>query len=151
MTTIYRIQARHLNEHSTLYGGQLLEWIDNYCSAKTEKYKKAGDSFVTRATNCDFILPIILGDMIKIKIKKESIGITSITFNYEVISNKRIVAKGSSTFVRLSKGKPILIIKNKKIKCSVCKKLVKKEEYNKHAGICKLCVKKAKCGILGVD
>ena len=148
MTTIHRIQARHLNENSILYGGQLLEWIDNYCSAKTERYKKIGDNFVTRATNCEFILPVFLGDMIKLKIRKEIIKHTSITFDYEVISNRKIVAKGSSTFVKINNGKPTLIMKNKKIKCGVCKKLVKQDEYNEHAGICKLCVKKAKCGTL---
>ena len=59
MTTIHKIQPKHLNEHATLYGGQLLEWIDNYCFAKTEDYKKqAGETFVTRATHCEFLAPI---------------------------------------------------------------------------------------------
>lgn len=107
MTAIYKIQTKHLNDKATLYGGQLLEWIDNYCFAKTEKYrKKIVDNFVTRATNCEFLAPIYLGDAIKIRMKKEIVKNTSITFHYEVISKDKVVAKGSSTFVKLNKNKP---------------------------------------------
>ena len=114
MTAIYKIQPRHLNEHASLYGGQLLEWIDNYCFAKTEKYKKeAGERFVTRATNCEFLHPIYLGDAITIKMKNEKIGNTSITFDYEVIVKDKIVAKGSSTFVKLFEDKPTSILEDK--------------------------------------
>lgn len=67
MTSIYKIQTKHLNEHSTLYGGQLLEWIDNYCFAKTENYKKDDyEKFVTRNIQCDFLNPVKLGEIIKI-------------------------------------------------------------------------------------
>ena len=110
MTAIYKIQPRHLNEHASLYGGQLLEWIDNYCFAKTEEYlKKAGESFVTRATHCEFMAPIFLGDTITLRMKDTTIGNTSITFDYEVIVNGKIVAKGSSTFVKIYKGKKVSI------------------------------------------
>jgi len=102
MTSIIKIQTNHLNEHSTLYGGQLLEWIDNYCLAKSEKYrKKAGDKFVTRAMNCEFISPVYLGDMIKLKTINEKLGNTSVNFEFEVISNDNVVAKGNTTFVKL--------------------------------------------------
>jgi len=110
MTSIYKVQAKHLNEHSTLYGGQLLEWIDNYCAAKTEKYKKkAGEKFLTRATHCEFLAPIFLGDTITLKMEKTTIGNTSITFDYEVIARKKIAARGSSTFVKIYKGKAVPI------------------------------------------
>lgn len=112
MTAIYKVQPKHLNEHASLYGGQLLEWIDNYCFAKTEKYKeKAGEMFVTRATNCEFLYPIYLGDTINIRMKNEKIGNTSITFDYEVVVKDKIVAKGSSTFVKLFNKIPISILK----------------------------------------
>ena len=115
MTTIYKIQPKHLNEHASLYGGQLLEWIDNYCFAKTEKYKKeAGERFVTRATNCEFISPIYVGEIIEIRIKNEKIGNTSITFEYEVVVMDKIRAKGSSTFVKLFNDKPVPILKDNK-------------------------------------
>ena len=101
-----KVQPWHLNENSILCGGQLLEWIDNYCFIETGEYKYVGDSFVTRATNCEFISPILLGEIIKIRIKDKKIKNTSITFNYEVLSNRKIVAKGSSTFVKLNNNKP---------------------------------------------
>lgn len=114
MTTIHKVQPKHLNEHASLYGGQLLEWIDNYCFAKTEKHKKeAGERFVTRATNCEFLAPIYLGDIIEIRMKNETIKNTSITFNYEVIVKDKVVAKGSSTFVKLFNDKPHPILDNK--------------------------------------
>lgn len=113
MTTIHKVQPRHLNEHASLYGGQLLEWIDNYCFAKTEDHKKeAGERFVTRATNCEFLFPIYLGDTIKIRMNNEKVGNTSITFDYEVIVKDKVAAKGSSTFVKLFNDKPAPILDN---------------------------------------
>ncbi|PLW80444.1 hypothetical protein C0585_02510 [Candidatus Woesearchaeota archaeon] len=111
MTSIYKIQTKHLNEHSSLYGGQLLEWIDNYCLAKTERYRnKTGEKFVTRAMNCEFVNPAFLGDLIEMKVSKETIGNTSITFEYEVVSKDKMIAKGTSTFVKLYDGKKYEII-----------------------------------------
>jgi len=111
MSSIYKIQTKHLNENSTLYGGQLLEWIDNYCLAKTEKYKsKAGEKFVTRSISCEFLAPVYLGGLIKTKIIKEKIGNTSITFEYHVTCNRKIVAKGTATFVKIYKGKKKKVI-----------------------------------------
>ena len=105
MTSMYKVQTKHLNEYSTLYGGQLLEWIDNYCLAKTEKYKKkAGEKFVTRSMNCEFLAPAFLGDLIEMSVKKETVGNTSITFDFEVLANKKLVAKGKTTFVKLFDG-----------------------------------------------
>ncbi|MGM5483071.1 MAG: hotdog domain-containing protein [Nanobdellota archaeon] len=102
LTALYKIQTKHLNEYSTLYGGQLLEWIDNYCLAKTQDYKKrAGEEFVTRSINCDFLKPVYLGDLLRIRISNEKLGNTSITFDYEVLANDIIAAKGSTTFVKL--------------------------------------------------
>ncbi|MBW2992862.1 hypothetical protein KY345_06625 [Candidatus Woesearchaeota archaeon] len=105
MTSIYKVQTKHLNEHSTLYGGQLLEWIDNYCFAKTEKYRSnLAEKFVTRAVNCEFIFPVYLGALIQLRVKKEIIGKTSVTFEYEVVSQEKVVARGVSTFVKTCNG-----------------------------------------------
>lgn len=110
MTALYKVQTKHLNEHSTLYGGQLLEWIDNYCLAKTEKYKrKSGEQFVTRSTNCEFLAPVKLGELIRLEIKKEKVKNTSLTFEYNVVCRNRIVAKGISTFVKIFRGKKAVI------------------------------------------
>jgi acyl-CoA hydrolase len=104
MTTMYKIQTKHLNEHSTLYGGQLLEWIDNYCLAKAEKYRQnIKDKFVTRSLNCEFLTPVYIGDLIKLKVVNETVGNTSIKFEFEVMNNKQIVAKGNTTFVKIKK------------------------------------------------
>lgn len=111
MTTLYKIQTKHLNEHSSLYGGQLLEWIDNYCLAKTEKFRiKIGEKFVTRAINCEFLHPVFLGDLIEMNISKEAIGNTSLTFNYEVTSKGVVVAKGTSVFVKMFNGEKVNIV-----------------------------------------
>ena len=114
MTSIYKIQPKHLNEHSSLYGGQLLEWIDNYCLAKTEAYRlKIGEKFVTRAIECQFLNPAYLGDLITTQIKKESIGKTSITFEYEVSCKEKIIAQGKTTFVKLFNGTKSNIVEKK--------------------------------------
>jgi acyl-CoA hydrolase len=115
MTSIYKVQVKHLNEHSTLYGGQLLEWIDNYSLAKTEKYKKhRKDQFVTRSMNCEFIYPVHLGDLIKLRLVNEKIGNTSLTFELEVVSNKKVVAKGNTTFVKMHNNKKSKIMVGEK-------------------------------------
>lgn len=111
MSTMYKIQPKHLNEHATLYGGQLLEWIDNYCLAKTEKYKlKAGDKFVTRHITCEFLAPAYLGGLIEMHIENETIGNTSITFEYIVECKGEVVAKGKSVFVKTFQKKKAPII-----------------------------------------
>jgi acyl-CoA hydrolase len=111
MTALYKVQTKDLNEHSSLYGGQLLAWIDNYCLAKTEKYKKRiGEKFVTRAITCEFLLPVFLGDLIEMDIASEKIGNTSLTFNYEVKSKGTVVAKGTSTFVKIFNNQKVKII-----------------------------------------
>ncbi len=96
MTALYKIQTKHLNEHSTLYGGQLLEWIDNYCFAKTEQYRnRAGEKFVTKLTHCEFERPAFLGDLITLRIANEEIKRTSIVFSYEVVTKDgSIIAHG---------------------------------------------------------
>ena len=95
---------KHLNEHSTLYGGQMLEWIDNFCFAKTERYKKnKEEKFVTRNINCDFIQPVFLGDTIRLAITNEKVGNTSVSFEFNVSSEERLVVKGTTTFVKLVK------------------------------------------------
>lgn len=106
MTTMYKVQTKHLNEHSTLYGGQLMEWIDNYCLAKTEIYrKKAGEKFVTRSFSCEFIAPVFLGDLIQLRISNEEKRKTSVKFDYTVISKDNVVAKGTTTFVKIYKNR----------------------------------------------
>jgi len=111
MTTMHKVQTKDLNEHSSLYGGQLLEWIDNYCLAKTEKYKKKiGEKFVTRAITCEFLAPVYLGDLIEMNISSEKIGNTSLTLDYEVKTKGAIVAKGKSTFVKMFNNQKIKIL-----------------------------------------
>jgi acyl-CoA hydrolase len=106
MTAIYKIQTKHLNEHSTLYGGQLLEWIDNYCFAKSEKYKYcAEETLVTRNLQCDFLHPAYLGDIVTLSIKEEKIGRTSVAFSFVAKTSDLRVAEGKATFVKLKDGK----------------------------------------------
>ena len=106
MTSIYKIQIKHLNEHSTLYGGQLLEWIDNYCFAKSESYKhNTSEVMVTKNIQCEFIKPALLGEIVKLKIIKETVGNTSVKFNFEVNTTTKKIAQGDITFVKLLDGK----------------------------------------------
>lgn len=110
MTSLYKVQTKHLNEHSTLYGGQLLEWIDNYLMAKTEDYKKEDlDQFVTRHLECDFLKPAFLGDRIRISTSSATVGKTSLTFEYAVHAGSMLIAEGKATFVRTQKGKKLPI------------------------------------------
>lgn len=112
MTAMYKIQIKHLNEHSTLYGGQLLEWIDNYCLAKTETYRnRAGEKFLTKLSHCEFENPAYLGDLVTLQLRDELIGNTSITFHYEVVKKDgQVIAHGHSVFVKTFDDSPVPVI-----------------------------------------
>jgi|TARA_B110000444_G_scaffold252503_1_gene281929 acyl-CoA hydrolase len=104
------IAHKDLNSNGTLFGGRVLDWIDEeayiYCSCQLNN-----DRVVTRSmSNIDFKHSAIRGDIIEIGMETVSIGKTSIAIKCDV-RNKRteetITSVDKIVFVNLGPdGKP---------------------------------------------
>lgn len=78
--------SEHLNHYGTLYGGNLLKWIDEvgYITAAVDY---PGNRFVTVALdNVVFKHRIEVGEVLKFSVEKERIGNTSLTYDVKVYS-----------------------------------------------------------------
>ncbi len=106
------IAHKDLNSNGTLFGGRVLDWIDEeayiYCSCQLNN-----DRVVTRSmSNIDFLNSAIRGDIIEIGMETVSLGKTSITISCDV-RNKRteqtITSVDKIVFVNLGPdGKPAI-------------------------------------------
>jgi acyl-CoA hydrolase len=78
--------SEHLNHYGTLYGGNLLKWIDEvgYITAAVE-YPK--NRFVTVALeNVEFKHRIEVGAILKFSVQKQRMGNSSLTYDVKVYS-----------------------------------------------------------------
>lgn len=82
------VKHEDLNPRGTLYGGRILEWVDeeaaiySFCQLDTEMT-------VTKfMSEINFLSPAKLGDVVELGMEMVAIGTTSITFRCEV-RNKR--------------------------------------------------------------
>jgi len=101
------VKHEDLNPRGTLYGGRILEWVDeesaifSYCQLDTEMT-------VTKfMSEVNFLSPAKLGDVVEIGMEMVAIGTTSITFKCEV-RNKRtkesILKMDKIVFVRVDEN-----------------------------------------------
>jgi len=104
------IAHKDLNSNGTLFGGRVLDWIDEeayiYCSCQLEN-----DRVVTRSmSNIDFKHSAIRGDIIEIGMETVAMGHTSITIRCDVRnkrSGKTITSVDRIVFVNIGPdGKP---------------------------------------------
>lgn len=84
METYTLVRPEHLNHHGQLFGGRLLEWVDEYAwLAAARDYPD--NELVTRAMNSiDFRYGIPNGSILRFVITKGKEGTTSVTYNVEV-------------------------------------------------------------------
>ncbi|MCK9171508.1 MAG: hypothetical protein M0P01_13945 [Treponema sp.] len=87
METYTTVMTEHLNSHGTLFGGQLLLWVDNYAwMAASLDYP--GKRLVTRAMDSiDFTASAPNGSILRFVIEKEREGHTSVTYSVKVCCN----------------------------------------------------------------
>jgi len=104
------VKTSDLNGRGTLFGGRLLEWIDEeaaifaYCQSKSPH-------LVTKAmSEVDFISPVQNGDIIEFGCELIGYGNTSVSVKLEVrnkTSKKKVISVDKITFVNLDKfGNP---------------------------------------------
>lgn len=104
------VAARDLNSNGTLFGGRVLDWIDEeafiYASCQLDS-----ESVVTRSmSEIDFVATGRQGDVIEIGMENVSFGRTSICFRCEVRNRrtkKTITAVDRIVFVLVdAEGRP---------------------------------------------
>lgn len=93
--------SEHLNHYGTLYGGNLLKWIDEvgYMTAAIEY---PGNRFVTVALeNVEFRHRIEIGAILRFSVQQLRLGNSSLTYEVKVYS----ATKGASSKVILFETK----------------------------------------------
>lgn len=78
------VKPEDLNANNTLFGGRLLEWVDEeaaiYAGVET-RHKK----IVTKCiSEIDFVAPAHQGDIVEIGVRLKKVGKTSITLEVQV-------------------------------------------------------------------
>ena len=104
------IRPEDLNANNTLFGGQLLRWIDE--EAGIYSMTKLGSKKVVTKyiSEINFVSSAVQGDVVEIGLEFLAIGRTSITFRCEVrniFSKKAIITIDKIVFVKVDEyGKP---------------------------------------------
>lgn len=101
------IKYEDLNPRGSLFGGQLLKWIDE--EAAIYAFCQLGtDSVVTKLiSEINFVAPVVLGDVIEMGMNMVAIGKTSITFQCEVRNKntqKTVVKIDKLVFVKVDEN-----------------------------------------------
>lgn len=87
METYTTVLTGHLNHHGTLFGGQLLKWVDEY-AWMAASLDFTGKRLVTRAMdNIEFKNSAPNGAILRFVIEKERTGHTSATYAVIVYCN----------------------------------------------------------------
>jgi acyl-CoA hydrolase len=105
------VKPEDLNANNTLFGGRLLEWVDEeaaiYAAVET-RHKK----LVTKSISAiNFVAPARQGDVVEIGVALKRVGKTSVTLEVQVrdlTTQKIIVIIDEMVFVCLDEsGKPV--------------------------------------------
>ena len=104
------IKPEDLNPRGTLFGGRLLEWIDEEAAIYAMCQLDTKDIVTKLISEINFISPAYQGDVIKIGVEPVNFGRTSLTLKVTVINKdtgNTIVQIDKMVFVSLDKdGKP---------------------------------------------
>ena len=78
------VRPEHLNHHGSLFGGQLLKWVDEIAWIVATR-ELPGTRLVTRAMDdVQFRTPVRLGSILHFHVKLSRRGRTSVTYAVEV-------------------------------------------------------------------
>jgi len=116
MDTYAAVRTEHLNHHGTLFGGQLLLWVDEYAwMAASLDYP--GRRLVTRGMDTvDFKHSTPPGSILRFHIFQKTVGNTSVKYHVDVYSDEpgatteKIIFSNCVTFVATGKdGQKVLL------------------------------------------
>jgi acyl-CoA hydrolase len=98
------IKPADLNPRETLFGGQLLAWIDEEAAIFVTEYLETPLIVTKYIDEIDFVAPAFKGDIIEIGIELVSVGNTSVTVKCVVrnlTTKNNIIEVNKLTFVRI--------------------------------------------------
>lgn len=106
------VKPEDLNPRNSLFGGRVLQWIDEEAAIFASCQLKNNKNIVTKyISEINFINPAFQGDIIEIGLKVKKIGNTSIDLRCEVrdkTTKKKLVDVDKLVFVCVDeKGKPV--------------------------------------------
>lgn len=91
------VRPEHLNHHGSLFGGQLLLWVDEFAWMAAAK-DFPGHSFVTRAMDrIEFKNPVTSGTILRFHSEETSRGKSSVTYLVQVYED--IKSSGSELLI----------------------------------------------------
>ena len=109
MDTYQLVRTEHLNHHGRLFGGQLLNWVDE-CAWFAAQKDFTDSILVTRAMeNSEFRYGVPNGAILRFHIQQVHVGNTSATYSVEVYGDfpgareEEFVFSNKVTFVALDK------------------------------------------------
>ena len=115
MTLTYRtrkvVKPGDLNSRNTLFGGRLLEWIDEECGVYAACQMET-QALVTKSMSAlNFLAPTVQGDVVEIGAKTVAVGRSTITVECHVRikhTQQEIVSIDEIVFVNVDdKGRPV--------------------------------------------
>ncbi|MEX0639005.1 MAG: hotdog domain-containing protein [Balneolaceae bacterium] len=104
------VKPQDMNPHGTLFGGQVLAWVDEEAAIYATCQLGKGNLVTKFMTEIDFVNSAQLGDIIEIGMETVRFGRTSITLKCEVrhkFTHKPIIKIDNIVFVHLDeRGRP---------------------------------------------
>jgi acyl-CoA hydrolase len=81
------VRPEHLNHHGTLFGGQMLKWVDEFAWL-VAAVEYPGRHLVTRAMDkIEFKTGVAPGSILRFGIARSREGTTSVTYSVEVFAH----------------------------------------------------------------
>ncbi|OJF76437.1 MAG: acyl-CoA thioesterase [Treponema sp. CETP13] len=109
METYAVVRTEHLNHNGTLFGGQLLLWVDEY-AWMAASLDFPGKKLVTRAMDTvEFKYSAHSGSILRFDITQKLLGTTSVKYHVDVFadevgaSKEKIIFSNCVTFVAVGK------------------------------------------------
>ena len=109
-TLLESVFPTHTNPQGTLFGGQLVAWMDKAAGIAAMRHAKT--SVVTAAIeNISFKIPIFVGDLVELRGKVVSVGRTSMVVEVEVYredplhSGRELCTIGRFTMIALDENR----------------------------------------------
>lgn len=110
--TRHWVKPQDLNPNGTLFGGRILEWIDEEIGMYSSILLETPRTAVKHMCAIDFVRPVQLGAIIEIGLEVQQFGSTSITLSCLVRdrrTHKTIITIDTIVMVALdTKGKPTI-------------------------------------------
>lgn len=102
------VMPKHLNAANSLFGGQMMAWIDEAAAMYASCQMKT-DRIVTVACSVEFKVPVEQGKIVSIYCRRGKVGNTSLTVDVRVLKQDKssddvTVVETSITFVALDEN-----------------------------------------------